>query len=604
MQSIILAAGMGRRLRHLTKDVTKCMVKVNGVTLIERMLTILDKLRLCRIVIVVGYKSAELIDFVKSLPLSTPVVFIHNDDYETTNNIYSLFLARKELMEHDTLLLESDLIFDESIIRRILAEPYPNLMLVDKYESWMDGTVTQLDENNNIKSFLSKNEFAFNDIKSYYKTVNIYKFSRSFSNTHYVPFLEAYSSALGNSSYYEQVLKVISLLDSPEIRAIKLEGEKWYEIDDAQDLDIAESIFADPAEQYKKFQNRYGGYWRYPNVLDFHYLVNPFFPPPRLLDELKANFETLLGQYPSGLNINNIIMAECFDLDRSCVVAGNGAAELIKSVMELLPGKMGIIRPTFDEYPNRKSLSDLIVYNAPAPDYKYTADDLIKFFYDKDIKTLVIINPDIPTGNFMPKSDLLKIADWSEEKGIRLIIDESFVDFADTPENPSMLDMDILSRYNNLIVIKSISKSFGVPGLRLGLLATNDCKIINGIKKDVAIWNINSFAEFFLQIFGKYKNDYVEALKNFKAVRKDFIVMLKEIPFLRVIDSQANFVLCEVLPPFNSLEAAQKLLNEHNILIRTLSGKSGFNGDSYCRIAIKTEAENSQLLSALRVVLS
>ena len=603
MQALILAAGKGRRLREVTKNVTKCMVKINDVTLIERALTILDKLRLRRIILVVGYKSESLIEFVNSLHLSTPIVYLHNEDYDKTNNIYSLFLARHELMEDDTLLLESDLIFEESIVRRLLADPYPNLALVAKFESWMDGTVTQLGEDNSIKRFLTKDEFVFADIPSYYKTVNIYKFSRSFSSTHYVPFLEAYSSALGNNQYYEQVLKVIALLDRPQIKAIRLEGERWYEIDNIQDMDIAESIFAEPAEQYRKFQNRYGGYWRYPDILDFHYLVNPFFPPQRLMDEIKANFETLICQYPSGLEVNNVLVADYFELNRENVVTGNGAAELIKSVVENLPGKMGVIRPTFDEYPNRKSTEDLVVYYAPPPDFSYTASDIMEFFEDKEIKSLVLINPDIPTGNFIQKPDLLILAEWSIKKGIYLIVDESFVDFADSQENASLLNTEILNTYSNLIVIRSISKSFGVPGLRLGLLGSANHDIIASVKKDIAIWNINSLAEFFLQIFGKYKSDYEEGIIKFKNVRSSFMSSMESIPFIRAIESHANYVLCEVLPPFNSLELSQKLLREHKILVRTLSGKLGFEDASYSRIAIKTEEENERLFMALREIL-
>ena len=602
MQAIILAAGMGRRLKEHTRDVTKCMVKINGVTLIERTLSILDKLGLNRIVIAVGYQSGSLTSFVDSLPLSTPVEYVPNEAYDRTNNIYSLFLARRKLMEDDTLLLESDLIFEESIVRRLLADAYPNLALVARFENWMDGTVAQLGDDNKIKCFLGKDEFVFHDIPSYYKTVNIYKFSRSFSTTHYVPFLEAYSSALGDNQYYEQVLKVIALLERPELKAIRLEGEKWYEIDDVQDLEIAESIFAAPAEQYKKFQSRYGGYWRYPHVLDFHYLVNPFFPPQRLMDEIKANFEKLLTQYPSRLETNNLLMSKFFGLDRKNVVTGNGAAELIKPLMELLPGAMGVIRPTFEEYPNRKNPDSLVVYQAPAPDFAYSADDLMDFFTGSGIQSLVLVNPDNPTGNFISRRELLRLADWAQTEGIRLIVDESFADFADTPDNPSLLDMYILDEYGGMVVIKSISKSFGAAGLRLGLLASGDYELLKSVRRNMPIWNINSFGEFFLQIVEKYKSDYDEAMRRFKSVRRDFIESLESLSRLRVIPTQANYVLCEVSPPFDSLNLAQRLLSEHDILIRDLSDKPGFAGASYCRIAVKNEAENELLLSALRAI--
>ena len=245
MQAIILAAGMGKRLKELTANNTKCMVKVNGVTLIERMLRQLDALKLEKIVMVVGYEGKKLMDYVGRLSICTPIVFIKNPVYDKTNNIYSLFLARECLLQDDTLLLESDLIFEDAVLHKLLDDPRETLALVDKYESWMDGTVVTLDENDNILSFVPGSKFNFADIPGYYKTVNLYKFSRYFSRTHYVPFLEAYTKALGNNAYYEQVLKVITLLEKPDIWALRLDGEAWYEIADLQDLDIAQSIFTD-----------------------------------------------------------------------------------------------------------------------------------------------------------------------------------------------------------------------------------------------------------------------------------------------------------------------------------------------------------------------
>ncbi|WP_392486351.1 NTP transferase domain-containing protein [Haloimpatiens sp. FM7315] len=348
MQAIILAAGMGKRLKELTNDNTKCMVKVNGVTMIERMLSQLDKLNLSSITMVVGYKGEELQKFVNDLNIHTPINYVNNEIYYKTNNIYSLYLARNYLLQEDTLLLESDLIFEDSVLNKIVKDSYPSLALVAKYESWMDGTVVTLDENNNIKEFLDKKHFKFCDINNYYKTVNIYKFSKEFSNSHYVPFLEAYSKALGDNEYYEQVLKVITLLDKPEIKATTLNNESWYEIDDVQDLDIAESIFTNsPEDRLTKIQNRYGGYWRYPGLIDFCYLVNPFYPTPKLLDEIKANFERLICDYPSGMDVNSLLAAKYFGIDKNEIVVGNGAAELIKSLMEKLQGKIGIVIPPY-----------------------------------------------------------------------------------------------------------------------------------------------------------------------------------------------------------------------------------------------------------------
>lgn len=605
MQAVILAAGMGKRLKELTTDCTKCMVKVNGITIIERMLFQLDKLNLSGIVLVVGYKAEELKDYITSISINTPITYVENEIYYKTNNIYSLFLARKFLLNEDTLLLESDLIFEDSVLNKILEDPYPSLALVAKYESWMDGTVVTIDDNNNIKSFLGKKDFKFKDIKNYYKTVNIYKFSKNFSTTHYVPFLEAYCKALGDNEYYEQVLKVITLLDRPEIKASVLENKSWYEIDDVQDLDIAESIFTTSIkDKLKKIQGRYGGYWRYPELVDFCYLVNPFFPSPRLLDEIKANFERLIINYPSGMKINSLLAAKYFGLHEEQVCIGNGAAELINSLMKKITGKIGMVLPTFDEYPNRKKLRDIVPYYPSNNDYSYSASDLISFYKDKDISALVLINPDNPSGNYIEKQDVLRISNWSKKREITFIVDESFVDFADTEEPGTLLDEDVLIENPNLVIVKSISKSFGVPGLRLGILASNNLKFINFIKKDVSIWNVNSFAEFYLQIFEKYMVDYKNAIQKFKNVRNDFVKKLGNIKNLRIVPTQANFIMCEVTGKLSSMDLTEKLLADYKILIKDLSKKKGFNNGQFIRIAIKNQEENDSLVDAIQAILS
>ncbi len=597
MQAVILAAGMGKRLKSLTANNTKCMVKVNGVTLIERMLRQLDRLKLRRIVIVVGYQGQKLIDFISTLDVETPIEYIDNPIYDKTNNIYSLALARSALVEDDTLLLESDLIFADGTLEALVSDPYPTLALVDRYESWMDGTVVTLNEDNSIRKFIPGKQFRFEDIPGYYKTVNIYKFSRRFSKDIYVPFLTAYSSALGDNEYYEQVLRVIAMLDHPEIRAKCMDGRVWYEIDDIQDLDIAESMFAPPEEKVKKLGSRYGGYWRYPKLLDFCYLVNPYFPPKRLMDEIKANFETLLTQYPSGMRVNSLLAAKDFGVKQEYILVGNGAAELIKALMEGETGKVGFVRPTFEEYYNRCDPALRVVYQPEG--FTYTADDLMREFSGKGISTLLLINPDNPSGNYLLKTEVCRLADWAETEGIRLVLDESFADFSDELENTLILD-EMLERYPHLVVVKSISKSYGVPGLRLGVLASADEAMIAAMKKDVAIWNINSFAEFYLQIGEKYKKDYALALEKFRAARTEYLAALRDIPGLRVLPSQANYVMAELTGGITAAELTARLLSEYNILIKDLTAK--VQGGQYIRLAVRDEKDNARLVQALRAV--
>ena len=598
MQAIILAAGMGKRLKELTQNNTKCMVKVNGVSLIDRMLHQIQKQNVDRIVIVVGYEREKLKEYIATLGITTPITYIDNPIYDKTNNIYSLSLASDYQCEDDTLLFESDLIFEDSVLDSLVRDPRPTLALVDKYESWMDGTCVKLDEDDNIEAFVPGKKFKFDEIKDYYKTVNIYKFSRDFSKTHYVPFLDAYQKALGENEYYEQVLRVITMLDDPVIKAKRLTGQKWYEIDDIQDLDIATSIFTpDEDEKVALLQGRYGGYWRYPKLLDFCYLVNPYFPPQKLVDEIKANFDTLLRDYPSGMRVNSLLAAKNFGVHQENILVGNGAAELIKSLMERISGKTGFVRPTFDEYPHRYDRAESVDFTPGNRDYSYTADDLMDYFGDKGIQNLVVVNPDNPSGNYIPKKDLLRLIDWCVEKKINLILDESFADFSDE-ENNTLIDQEILDKCKNLYVMKSISKSYGVPGLRLGVLASGDTDTIAFMKNDVAIWNINSFAEFYMQIEEKYKKDYAAALVKFRAERARFQDELAKVPGVRVIPSQANFVMVELEKKISPKELLKKLLTKHSLLIKELTTKT--NGRNYLRLAVRDKEDDDRLVAAMK----
>lgn len=604
MQAIILAAGMGRRLGEYTRDNTKCMLPVNGERLIDRVLGQLSQLGLSRVVIVVGYKGQNLIDYIgHRYDDHLKIEYVNNPVYDKTNNIYSLSLAKDKLQEDDTLLIESDLIFDDSLFRMILDNPYPNLALVDKYETWMDGTMVRIDEDNNIVNFIPKKAFKYKDVDSYYKTVNIYKFSREFSQNKYVPFLDAYSKALGNNEYYEQVLRVITLIDNAELKALPItNGAKWYEIDDVQDLDIAETLFADKDEFMYRYNMRFGGHWRFPKLLDFCYLVNPYFPTAHMKDELRANFDILLSEYPSGMYVNSLIAAKYFDIRQEYTVVGNGAAELIKSLMERVEGRIGVVYPTFQEYPNRKEQTEIIGFTPDNDDLTYTADDLIRFYADKQLSTLLLINPDNPSGNFIPMVDVLRLATWCKERGIFFVVDESFVDFSEDFRNNSLLHNEILQAYPNLAVMKSISKSYGVPGLRLGILASSDEALINWMKHDVSIWNINSFAEFYMQIFGKYQKDYDRACQKFIAERERFMARLTDIPFLRVIPSQANYFLCQITEKYTSEELTRRLLMDFNILIKDCDNKDGLKNKNYVRIAVRDQKDNDTLVDALKTL--
>ena len=599
MQALMLAAGMGRRLGKYTEAQTKCMIEVGGRTLLDRAAESLKLAGVNRLIMVVGWEGDKLVQYARENLCDLELEFVYNYDYECTNNIYSLYMARDWLAQDDTLLLESDLIFAPDLLEKVVLCPNKNVAVVAKYQQWMDGTVVTLGKNGDIQEFIEKKDFLYRDVERYYKTTNIYKFSKEFSTNQYLPFLQAYITAYGKNQYYETVLKAISHLAKAQLKAFILEESiPWYEIDDAQDLDIANTLFAKESDRLAAYEQHYGGYWRFPAIKDFCYLVNPYFPPQKMLDQMKYFFDPLLMQYPSGMNVQRLIAGKMYQIEEDYLLIGNGAAELIETLGRVIHKKTALSIPAFHEYIRCFRNCELVFLYTEEDSFQLKKERLLQAI--DQAETLVLINPDNPSGSFLSYSDLLEILTYAKLRQVRCIIDESFLDFAQAELRYTLLQNDLLKAYPNLVVIKSISKTYGVPGLRLGVLATSDTALLATLKELLPIWNINSFAEYFLQIYPLYAAGYQSACNKIVDQRIFLESELKKIPYLIVYPSQANYIMCKVKPPYQSKELATQLLIHHNLLIKDLSEKTGMSGGQYIRVAVKNEEENAMLIRALR----
>ena len=300
-------------------------------------------------------------------------------------------------------------------------------------------------------------------------------------------------------------------------------------------------------EILKNYYSRYGGFWEYPEMLDYCYLVNPYFNRSKIIDEMQNNFRTLVSEYPAGMAVNSKLASKCWNVKEEYIIPGNGAAELIKALMETLEGKVGIVRPTFEEYPNRLPDEQVVTFVPHDESFRYGADDMIDFFGSKHVDTILLINPDNPSGNFIPMLGVHKLAQW-----------------------------------------------------RLGILCSADIALVAKMKRLVSIWNINSFAEFFMQIYPKYRKDYDLACEQFIKAREDFEDELVKITFLRVMPSQANYFFLEVLPPYKPKELCAILLKEYNILASACLAKKGIEPNKYMRIAIRNHGDNAKFIAAMR----
>ena len=198
----------------------------------------------------------------------------------------------------------------------------------------------------------------------------------------------------------------------------------------------------------------------------------------------------------------------------------------------------------------------------------------------------------------MQRDQVLRLAELLEPHNCRLIVDESFIEFSRTGIKGSVEPM--VSDHTNLVVIKSMSKVFGVAGIRLGYLLSADLKFINGVRESLPIWNINGVAEEFLRIIGRYRNEFFASCDLTRETCLQFYRDLSALPGVKAIEPDANFVLCKLTNPLvNGPELARKMYVEHNILVKDCASKSMDEAGRYLRIASRTAEENQNLVAVL-----
>ena len=341
--------------------------------------------------------------------------------------------------------------------------------------------------------------------------------------------------------------------------------------------------------EYTDIVNEHGGYWNHNDLLDFYYLVNPYFPTKKMMRDFNKVSKSLIINYPSCQRVVSELASKIYNVSENNIAVGNGASELIYFMCKRLSGVTGIIYPSFNEYKAR--LSNYIEFNST----DYTSGDIIDFFRGK-INNIIIVNPQMHTGRYLNKDEMDRIISWCREENINLIIDESFIDFSD---ESLAFDMTRVFDYDKLFIIKSVSKSFGVPGLRLGVLASSDERFIDELKTELPIWNISSFAQYFLEIILNHKEDFMLSLKKLSKERKRFKNRLSEISEFVVNESGANYFKVD-LKSIDSCKLCEIAL-DNGIILRDL--KNRFKTNSI-RVSIRDRKDNNKFIKILKSVLS
>ena len=586
MIAIILAAGYGNRMRPLTDNEHKTLLKINDITIIDNIIDSLIVNSVNNIVVVTGYRSEELKKYLLDKYNNVNFQFVHNKDFKTTNNIFSLSLAFKNIqIDSDIILIESDLIYDHKIISNLINDSIKNIALVSVYQSGMDGTVVKLGSNNKITEVipphLQDSDFSFSNK---YKTLNIYKFSQGFTNNIFSKLLNYYSEVIDDNCYYELVLGILIYMQKEDIYSLIVENKDWIEVDDTNDVRIAEYKFAKD-EKKDILGNAWGGYWNY-DITDFSFIRNMYFPTPSMIADVKNNIEELIWNYGSSNKIFNQKLSYYLLKDETKLCALNGAAQIYPFINnKYSDAKVLMPSPTFGEYEkifnNKEYYKDNGLFDFKEISNKIQNNDIIVF-----------VNPNNPTGTFTKSENIYDLIKKHPKK--LFIIDESFIDFSNSLSISEISGSELL---DNFLIIRSMSKSHGFPGVRIGYVYSNNLNMIFDIKNSLPVWNFNSIAEYFLEIMLKYRNEFKKSIDKTIHDRNEFIENMKLQKWVNnVFDSSADFILVET--DVNILYLIDTLLNQDSIYIRDISSK--FNdGKTYFRFAVRTSKENNIMIEAI-----
>ena len=590
MKAIILAAGIGNRMMPLTRKTHKTLLEVDGTSIIDRIIDSLRRNGIVDVVIVTGYLKNQLINHLENKYDDVNFEYVDNPRFKQTNNIFSLSIAFEQIeIDQDILLIESDLIYKDEVISRAIKSKHENLALVSPYKIGLDGTVVQVQKDQIISIYPPHLQDEKFDLSDKFKTLNIYKFSKSFCSTEFKKLLVYYANAIDENCYYELILGILLYMQKTSIYCEIINNDDWAEVDDPNDLSLAEFQF-NSNNKTQLLQNSYGGYWNY-DIIDFCFIRNMYFPTKAMNAEIMNFANVLLSNYGSSQIILNKKLSYVLQYDEDKLIVLNGATQVYPILRNIFKNKNALIpSPTFGEYEETFEK-----YNTYYDNGEFDIIEIESKMESADV--VVFVNPNNPTGSILSSDWLLDISLKFPEKII--IIDESFIEFS--KEN-SIIELLENKKLTNVIVIRSMSKNYGLPGLRLGFIYTHNEILYKQILSNIPIWNLNSIAEFYLEIILKNKLSLLESFEKTKYDRDILITNLKKISYIdKVFQSEANFILFRIdIGNFKADELIDYLLNNYNIFIKDITSKFKNDKKLYFRIAVREPDENNLLISALQ----
>jgi histidinol-phosphate/aromatic aminotransferase/cobyric acid decarboxylase-like protein/choline kinase len=592
LTAVVLAAGYGRRMRPLSDSCHKALLPLGGTTILGRIMDSLQAAGVQRVLVVTGYRERDVREFLARSHPQANCSFVHNEQFATTNNVVSLALALDALGAEsqlgDVLLIECDLIFDPQLLISLAARPSGNVALVDRYRQGMDGTVVSVGGGVVSAVFAPSAQGEHFNYSDKFKTLNIYRFTEAFCRDILGPSVRRHAREVDSNAYYELVLARLVDLPGQRIAAQVVDGSQWTEVDDPNDLSAARFAF-EPAHRAQLLDRAHGGYWNL-DLLDFAHIRNARFPTPAMLAALAYALPELVTGYGSAQAILNEKLSWFIGAPASRLTALNGAAQAMPIFARLFEGRRTALpSPTFGEYP-RLFAADRSYRDLPAADL-----DLLEEIA-ADVELFVAVNPNNPSGAIIPTQALHELA--GRHPATTFLVDESFQCFSAEESLLARLEREPLE---NVVVLTSLSKALGVPGLRLGYLYSADRLLLERVATEIPIWNLNAPAEHFLELLLKFRPEFERSLAQTRDDREALAASLAALAIVaRVHPSAANFLLVTLADGAPSAAAMRDelLRGSPAINVREVSARFA-DGGEHLRIAVRMPQENARLLDAL-----
>ena len=588
LHGLILAAGRGSRLGRFSDHTPKALLALpTGETLIARLIRQMFESGAASVTVVVGHMAETVTASVTTSFPDSRIRFVLAPDYASTNNVVSMLIGLDECRTHieagsALLFAECDVLLVDGIMQQVSSSTNKrNVAVVSPFAAGMDGTVVSLDGSAVTEVIPPRRQSARFSLDAYFKTVNVYLFEWQSWSSRIPRLLNWQIDEVGTSDYYENAIGMIVYALQDELEAHIIPEISWHEIDDLNDLRVAkEKVF--PGHDVSEVLSTHGGWWDLPYI-DFAYLRNMHFPPESFFAQIAEALPALLQNYGSSQRRVDEKLSWLLNVDEANLVALPGLSTIYPQLTSSLDSETTWVpRQTFGEYHSRLPNSS-----------RYADLEWRRILETEVVNAIVLVNPNNPTGFLIPVAEILQAT--RDFPNTTFIVDESFISFT---ESPSLILSPLLPE--NLLVLRSMSKELGLPGIRLGFAYSTNRTLINQIRSYQPVWAFNSIAEFSITLLLKYRKEYRHSFDAFWEDKREMERLLSAASGVRVVPHvEGSFLLVELdskVFPRNVLTE----LGKHRFLVKDLTERIGNSSRATTlRLAVRPRQDVRLLLDTL-----